>query len=326
MSCPSNLKPDPVFILSTAKISDKHLHRLQQTVPGARVFYSPMDKAGDLLGQAHVLVTFGVDLTPEHIEKCTNLKWLHIFSAGLDDLPAEELLAKDILVTNSRGIHAIPMAEYTMSAVLNLCRRSLELFRNQQKKQWDHTVRMKEAYGQTIGIIGVGAIGSCIAQRAKAFGMTTLGMNTTGREVPYVDRMYAPEGLHHMLAECDFVVMVLPLTDETRNSFGSSEFKAMKSTAFFINISRGPVVNENALINALREKQIAGAVLDVFEREPLPEDSPLWTMENVIITPHLSGWSTKYMTRAMDIFIHNLKVFTAGTGQFLNVVDLSKGY
>jgi len=271
-------------------------------------------------------VTFGTDLTDENLKKCANLKWLHLFSAGLDTLPIESLKNWDILVTNSRGIHAIPMAEHTIAAILNFCRQSQEFFKNQQQKKWDRSIRMTEAYEKVLGIIGVGAIGSCIANRAKALGMNVLGVNTTGDNVEYVDKMYTIYNLHQMLHQCDFVVMVLPFTSKTYKVFGESEFKCMRNTAYFINISRGQVVDQDALIRSLKEKWIAGAALDVFADEPLPDHSPLWSMDNVMITPHTSGWSDKYMIRAVDILLQNMYNYQSRQANLINHVNLKREY
>ncbi len=183
-----------------------------------------------------------------------------------------------------------------------------------------------EIDGATMGLIGVGAIGEKTAEKAKGLNMKVLGLRRhPERTSPFVDRMVGPDKLHDMLAVSDWVVITAALTPETQGMIGSAEFEAMKETAFILNIGRGPIIQEAAMVKALQEKTIAGAGLDVFEAEPLPEESPLWGMKNVVITPHVSGSTPKYMDRLLDIFIENLTRYQAGE-PMINVVDKKLGY
>ncbi|WP_348635142.1 D-2-hydroxyacid dehydrogenase [Paenibacillus sp. PvP091] len=174
--------------------------------------------------------------------------------------------------------------------------------------------------------MGVGAIGEETARLAKAFGMNVLGFRRSGKSSPYVDRMYDRHGLDELLAASDYIVVTLPLTKETGHLIGRREFQWMKSSAFFINIGRGATTDTDALINALQEGVIAGAGLDVFEQEPLPESSPLWGMEQVIMTPHNSGSTVYYDERVVELFLHNLRDYVEGREPSLNRVDLEKQY
>ena len=179
--------------------------------------------------------------------------------------------------------------------------------------------------GKTLGIVGVGAIGSEIARRARSFRMKVVGVKRNPLPMPEVNQIFGPDRLHEMLSLADFVVILVPATPETYRMIGESELRAMKRTAYLVNIARGTVLVESALVRALQENWIAGAVLDVFEKEPLPGDSPLWTIENVLVTPHLSGNLRDYANRVMAIFTENYQRWKAGN-QLLNVVDLERGY
>ncbi|MHB1167096.1 MAG: D-2-hydroxyacid dehydrogenase [Carboxydocellales bacterium] len=314
-------------IVSSASISGKHIAKLQAKLGQLDIsVYSSIEEAEAELAEAEILLTYGEDLNGEILKKCKALRWIMVVSAGLERLPWDELREQRVLVTNARGIHRGPMSEYTLGVMLQLTRRSQELFTLQQQKKWDRTIRVEEIQGKTLGVLGAGSIGQEIARKAKVFGMKTLGLNRSGRPIEHFDQIYPTTELNQLLGACDYLVVVLPLTKETKHLLGAAEFGRMKESAYLINISRGEVVDEQALIAAIRDKRIAGAVLDVFCQEPLPVDSPLWDLDGVVITPHLSSRSPLYMERAMEIFADNLTVFLQGYGEMRNVIDLSKGY
>jgi phosphoglycerate dehydrogenase-like enzyme len=255
------------------------------------------------------------------------LKWLQSWSAGVDSLPLESLEARDILVTSANGVHAYPISETIFALMLSLTRKIHTYVRNQLERKWHHSNMKLEMHGKTVGIIGVGTIGKEAAKIAKAFGMKVLGVRHSGKQQEFVDEMYTTQQLDEVLPNCDYVVVTLPLTKETHRLFGSKQFDLMKSSAFFINIGRGEIVVEGDLISALQRGHIAGAGLDVFEQEPLAVDSPLWEMENVIITPHTSGSTEHYNQRVIEnILIPNLKNYISGNQPSVNLVDYSKGY
>ncbi|AIE59014.1 D-2-hydroxyacid dehydrogenase [Bacillus methanolicus] len=263
----------------------------------------------------------------ESIEINSNLRWLQSWSAGVDDLPLEKLAERKILLTSANGVHAYPISETILALMLALTRKIHTYIKNQQSKTWHHSGLKLEMHQKTVGIIGVGAIGKETAKIAKAFGMTVLGVRRSGRPEEFVDEMFTTDHLNSILPKCDYVVVTLPLTKDTRHLFGKEQFVLMKPSAFFINIGRGEVVNEAELIQALQDGQIAGAGLDVFETEPLGENSPLWDMENVIITPHTAGSTEHYNKRVIeDIFIPNLKNYLEGKTPTINLVDYEKGY
>jgi phosphoglycerate dehydrogenase-like enzyme len=320
-----------MILVTTCPVSDRHLQNIREIVPGIdiRVHRNIQDAEADL-PVADILLTYGEDLTPEIIDKCTNLKYIPVISAGLERMPLKAIAKRNILVTNARGIHKGPMAEYTLGLILMFSRRFAQLYKNQLEHKWDRSIRIDELEGKTLGVIGAGSIGTEIAKRAKAFGMKTIGVARTQRSVErgseVFDEMFDRSGMDELLQRSDFVVVITPLTPETKGLIGAREIGLMKQTAVLINIARGPVVDEAALLKALQERTIAGAGLDVFNVEPLPADHPFWSLDNCIITPHLSSRSPKYMERAQEIFQHNLRVYVTGQGEMINVIDPQKGY
>lgn len=257
----------------------------------------------------------------------SKLKWLQTWSAGVDSLPLESLESKNITVTSANGVHAYPISETIFALMLSLTRKIHTYVKNQQVRKWHHSGMKLEMHEKTVGIIGVGTIGKEAAKIAKAFGMKVLGIRHSGKQSDVVDEMYTTDQLDLVLPNCDYVVVTLPLTNQTNGLFTSIQFDLMKSSAFFINIGRGEIVIEKDLIAALQEGKIAGAGLDVFEQEPLSVDSPLWEMENVIITPHTSGSTEHYNQRVIEnILIPNLKNYISGNQPSVNLVDFTKGY
>lgn len=261
------------------------------------------------------------------LKDATKLKWVQTWSAGVNSLPLEELESRNILLTSANGVHAYPISETIFALMLGLTRKIHSYVKNQQAKIWHHAHIGLEIHEKTIGIIGVGAIGKETAKIAKAFGMKVLGVRHSGNPVNYVDEMFTADQLNLVLPQCDYIVVTLPLTKDTHHLFGREQFNQMKPSAFFINIGRGEILVEEDLIEALNNGEIAGAGLDVFSKEPLDEASPLWEMENVIITPHTSGSTEHYNQRVVeDILIPNLKSYLSGETPIMNLVDFSKGY
>ncbi|MFA9559209.1 D-2-hydroxyacid dehydrogenase [Evansella sp. AB-rgal1] len=314
-------------IVSSAKIRRDLREHLHSTYPQLEFqLCKNMTEAESFLATAEILLTNGFDVTKEHIINAKNLKWIMVLSAGIDELPLEQIKNRNILVTNVSGIHAIPMAEYTIAMMLQVSRNTKALIKSEQDKHWNSKLVMNEIHGKTIGILGTGAIGQEVARLAKAFHMKTMGMNRSGREVSYFDVMYTSAQLHDIVKESDFLLSVLPKTKETDGILTKNEFALMKKNAILINIGRGNVMNDWDLLHALNNGEIAHAVLDVFNEEPLPTDHPYWRMENVTVTPHLSGISPKYQSRALEIFEANLKEFLNGRENYINKINLSKGY
>jgi phosphoglycerate dehydrogenase-like enzyme len=309
-------------------MNDKHQIKLQEAFPEYQfLFYENMESTPtNALNKVEILVTYGEDLTPNLIKQMPHLKWVQVLSAGLDLIPFEELAMRRVGVTNAKGIHRIPMAEYTIGMVLQLARKGYQFYDKQKEGTWDRSLRVDEAHGKTLGILGLGAIGGEIAKRAQAFGMKVLGLRRSEGEPPaYVDELIPLEEKEKLFSQSDYLVVLLPHTPQTTNFVGQKELSMMKPSAYLINIARGQVVDEEALLLSLKEKNIAGAVLDVFSEEPLPSEHPYWKSDRLIITPHVSGRSPYYMQRALEIFQGNLKKYPHIEGM-ANVIDLQKGY
>ncbi|MDR6227618.1 D-2-hydroxyacid dehydrogenase [Desmospora profundinema] len=316
-----------IHVVSSAKIGKKHQERLRQCFPAVSyTFCTDIGQAEKEAAHADVLITYGEDLNDAIVKKFPRLRWIHVISAGVEWLPFDTLRNNGIRVSNARGIHAVPMGEYAMAVLLQLTRRVHHLYLLQQEKHWDRTIRMGELCGKTLAIIGAGAIGQAVAKRARAFDIQVWGMNTSGLPVDHFDRMFTPDQREMVFSQADYVLITLPLTPRTRHFVGERELRWMKPDAYLINMARGSVVNEESLLQALRDRRIGGAVLDVFEREPLPADHPFWDLDNVLLTPHLSGRSPGYMTRALDIFQENLSLYLKGDEPLQNELDLLKGY
>ncbi|MGB9767604.1 MAG: D-2-hydroxyacid dehydrogenase [Dictyoglomus sp.] len=276
-------------------------------------------------------VFLGGHISKDDLKKAKNLKWIQSSSAGIDNLLFEELLNSDIIITTASGVHPKPIAEHVFALLLSWTRRINIALRGKFERKWnrDEIKWCEELTGKTMGIIGYGKIGQEIGRIAKSFGMKVIGVkrdiNQKDDMVFLPDELFSYKDLHEVLRRSDIIVLVLPLTSETKDLIGEEEFKVMKKDAIFINVGRGKTVKEDALVKALENGQIQCALLDVFYEEPLPEESPLWNLENVIITPHIAGMTPYYDDRLVEIFIHNLKNYPK-VSRMLNVVDKSLGY
>ncbi|QTH43952.1 D-2-hydroxyacid dehydrogenase [Cohnella sp. LGH] len=259
-------------------------------------------------------------------DSAVNLKWVQTTSAGVDKLPLDRLRESGAALTSASGIHPISMTETLFAMLLAFSRNLHHAIRRQSDSEWRASERYSQLAGKTIGIVGVGAIGTEMARLAKAFGMTTLGVRKSARPVDVVDEMYGMDQLGDVLSRSDMVVNVLPYTEETHHIFNAEKFAAMKTDALFFNFGRGASVDTAALVAALEQGEIGGAGLDVFEEEPLPADHPLWPMDNVIITPHIGGWTDNYKALVTDIFLENLDAYLSTGQPTRNVVDLDRNY
>jgi phosphoglycerate dehydrogenase-like enzyme len=260
-------------------------------------------------------------------EAAPRLKWIQLTSAGADRLLNSGFVEQGITVTTVSGLHATPIGEFIIGAMLQWAKGAPRTLRAQIKHEWTRFAPT-ELYGKTVGIVGIGHIGAEAARLAKAFGCRVIATKRTATAPstePYADEILPSSELPRVLAESDYVVLCVPLTNDTRGLIGERELRMMKPTACLVNIARGAVVDEAALIAALRDGVIAGAAIDVFEQEPLPADSPLWDLENVILTPHISGGTENYNRRATEIFAGNLRRYLNGDA-LENVVDPARGY
>ena len=277
------------------------------------------NEVGAFIEKAKFLLTFNI--SDPLIRKAVNLEWIQALGTGVDAILGLPSLPKGVLVTSTRGIHGPQMSELAVLLMLALTRRFPDTVRNQDKSVWDRWPA-ELLWKKKVGIFGLGAVGEEIAFRCKAFGMTVYGINRSGRGVDAVDRMFGLDGLLTVAREVDYFIVAVPLTPETRGMVGAEVVSAMKPTAFLLNLARGPVVDEKALIRALESRTIAGAGLDVFDEEPLPQGHPFWKMKNVIVTPHVGGTSTFYVSQVLPIFRENLRRYLKGERHTLiNVVD-----
>ncbi len=282
---------------------------------------------------AETEVLFTTPIVPDGIvELAPKLRWVQLTSAGVDRLLDTPLFRSGVTVASASGIHAVPIGEYVIGVMLAFAKGLHRAVRAQAERVW-RPYWAEELLGKTVGIVGLGAIGTHVARLAKALGMRVLSTRRSATEraegrgsgVADVDELLPPSDLPYLLSESDYVVVAVPLTRESRGLIGEEELRRMKPTSVIINIARGAVIDEEALVRALKEHWIAGAALDVFEREPLPPESELWGMENVIVTPHISGGTPHYMERAVDLFCENLRRYLAGQ-PLLNAVDAHRGY
>jgi D-2-hydroxyacid dehydrogenase (NADP+) len=312
-------------ILSTRPWTDREKRAVREAVRDAEFLEPGPDRdIKDLVGESEVLYGFP-DIPMSVIAQSKTLRLIHVQSTGVDRfVPA--LRDSPIILTNSRGVHAKPVAEHAVALMMALSYNFRAHTRMQEGRQWkDPGIDRLE--GKVAGLLGLGSIGEEIARKCKAFDMEVIGVRRdVSRPAPAnVDRVYGMEELTLVMARSDYVLCSLPLTKETESCIRYEHFAAMKPTSVFVNVGRGPVVDEVGLVRALREGKIKGAGLDVFETEPLPPQSPLWKMENVVITPHSGGKSPENRRRSLGILIENLVRLREGK-PLVNVVDKVRGY
>lgn len=273
-----------------------------------------------------VWVTYGEDVKESDLDEKHNLKWISVASAGIEKMPLEKLSEKGIVVTNARGIHKTPMAESILGHILALYRNLPAIYQLTVEKEWRRPKGSRELKGSKAVIIGPGAIGEEVARLLSAFGVTVVGCNRSGREVDSAHKTVPFQNLVEELEDADNVLSLLPSTADTKHALTKSHFKAMKANPIFMNFGRGDVADEAVLVEALENGWIRHAVLDVFEIEPLPKESPLWSQDNVTISPHVSSHSDYYVERALEIFSRNLIKWEQGESDLENQVDLKLGY
>lgn len=274
----------------------------------------------------------GYSLKPEQFTAAEKLKWLHSTAAGVGQLMYPELRESGVLVTNASGVHSVPMAEHILGLLIALARRFPSAFRYQmnshwsQQEIWDDQLRPRELQGQTLLFVGFGAIGRETAKRVRPLGMNIWAVTRSGQGDPALADRYLPAAqLEEVLHQADYVILAAPETPETHHLMNAARLAAMKPTAFLINVARGTLIDEAALIDTLQRRAIAGAALDVTEHEPLPPDSPLWSLDNCLITPHISSASEFLWDRQTELLLENLSRWFGGK-ELINRVDLQRGY
>lgn len=321
-------------VVTTYPFSAASLQMLRDAAESQVRYVKNADELSSYLADVEVLCSFQVPANWR--EAAPKLRWLQFPGAGVDSLRPTGLLDVEspVIVTTAAGIHAITISEYVFGSMLMFNWNWPQMMRLQDGHVWARSATWynlggRELAGQTLGIIGLGHIGSRVAHLGRAFGMRVLGMRrSTSRQEqadPDVDQVFTREQLHELLRQSDYVVLAVPLTPETEKLIGEAELRVMRRNAYLVNIARGRVIDEPALVRALHEGWIAGAGLDVTEEEPLPPDSPLYSMPNVILTPHISGNSIHYGDRLAALFADNLRRYRAGQ-PLQNRYDPVRGY
>jgi phosphoglycerate dehydrogenase-like enzyme len=337
---------DPIEVLITMPFPENLVNRLSEVSPRLKFTVvkanKPEDISAETWARVEILYTARVLPTPELVP---NLRWIQFHWAGVDHILNEPLLRKpELIATTLSGAAASQVAEYIVMMLLALGHHMPELVAYQKRAEWprDRWERFipVELRGSAVGIVGYGSIGRQLARLLAGFGATVLaakrdamhpedfdyvpeGMGDPGGD--YVHRLYPAEALRSMLKDCDFVVVCVPKSPGTLNLIKTEELAAMKPSAYLVDISRGGIVDHNALVSALKDRKIAGVALDVFPEEPLPADSPLWKLPNVLITPHISGITSQYDERAVEMFSANLTRYLSGLPLY-NRIDSERGY
>jgi phosphoglycerate dehydrogenase-like enzyme len=281
---------------------------------------------------ADVEILFGISIRPEQFLEARKLRWIHSQAAAVHQLMFPELVNSDVIVTNARDVHGPVVAEQVIAMIFALAKQIPAAVRFQQKHEWGQDAISKmtaprEIAGATVGLVGLGSIGRNVAKHAAALGMRVIAVREhPEKERPqHVDEVLPSSKLPELLRQSDYVVLSAPVTPETTGMIGREQLAAMKPHARLINVGRGPLVDETALIDALREGKIGGAALDVFDKEPLPSDSPLWDLDNLLILPHTAGISEKMWERHYELFSENMRRYFAGQ-PLLGLVDKNSGY
>ena len=274
----------------------------------------------DICADCDVLVAMAHEITDELVGRMPKLRYICAMSAGTEHIDTLTSLEPDVRVTSARGIHGPQMSELAFLSMISLSREYPRMRRNQDRHVWERWPQ-KLIWGKTVVIVGIGPIAEEFAMRCGAFGLYVIGVSDARKDAPHFDRIVPRSQLKEAAAEADFVVMLVPLSAQTRHMIDEGVLAAMKSTGILINLARGPVVDEKALVKALQDGGIGGAALDVFESEPLPDHSPLWDMPNVIVTPRVGGMSDVYREQVLPLVLYNLRSYLDGRlDDFRNIV------
>jgi D-2-hydroxyacid dehydrogenase (NADP+) len=307
--------------------------RIRNRWPEMRLVHlTHYDQLAGELPDTDILV--GYSIRPEQFGLARQLRWIHATAAAVGQLMYPELRQSGVIVTNASGVHGVPMGEHILGVLIALARRFPDCVRYQSESRWCQRelwevraeLRPRELRGQTALFIGFGAVGSEAARMVRSIGMRIWAVTHSGRaDGEIAERVFTASALHEALPGADFVILAAPETRETTRMMGEREFALMKRSAYFVNVARGALVDEPALIRALRQGTITGAALDVFSEEPLPAESPLWKCDNLFITPHASAISDHLWERQTNLLMDNLERWFSGR-ELLNRVDLLRGY
>lgn len=313
-----------ILLTLPADVIEQYRTRLSAKFPALAIDVADQkSNFAPLIGSTDILLTFGQVMKNLKVglKDAVNLKWIQALGTGLDGIADQPALKPGVIVTNVHGIHGPPVSEAAIAGMLALSRDIPRAVRSQEQKAW---VRWpaKLLDRKTVGILGIGAIAEILAPKCKALGLKVIGITSAVRPVAGFDRVYGRDELLRVVPELDYLVLLTPYSAETHNLVDAKVFAAMKSTSYLINLARGGIVDEEALIAALRKGRIAGAALDVFQQEPLPATNSLWSFKNVIITTHQGGFCDVYIDLALPIVEHNMRCFLAGdVKRMVNVVS-----
>ena len=310
-----------ILLTLTPELNSQYRDRLKAKFPELQVdLVDHHSKVGPYIGNADILLTFAPRLSDEVLRAGTKLKWVQALGTGTDNLTDQAALRKDIVVTNIHGIHGPPVSEAAIASMLALARDIPRALRAQTAREWAR-FPARLLHNKTVGIFGVGAIAAELAPKCKALGMRVVGVSSVPRTVAGFDAMHDSANLAKAASDFDFFVLLTPLTEKTRNAVDAKVLAAMKRGSFLVNLARGGVVDEPALVEVLKSGRIAGAALDVFNEEPLPQDHPFWAMPNVIITTHQGGFCDVYIEHALPMVEANMRCFLSGNlDKMINVV------
>jgi D-2-hydroxyacid dehydrogenase (NADP+) len=301
-----------ILLTLPEKIRMQYYNRLHSEFPEMTIdLVDHHSKVDPHIGAADILLTFGAHMADHVLEKGRKLRWIQALGTGVDGIVDRAPFREGVLVTNMHGLHGDSVPEAAVMLMLALARDLPRAMRQRNARKWER-YPSQLLKGKTVGIFGVGAIARSLAPKCKSFGMTVVGISSVPRSMDGFDHMIHRDKLETAARELDFLVLLTPYTPETHGIVGVKVLGAMKPTAFLVNLARGGIVDEEALVRALREKRLAGAALDVFATEPLPEDHPLWSMDNVIVTPHLGGFHDQYAEEALPTVVDNFRNFLAG--------------
>jgi D-2-hydroxyacid dehydrogenase (NADP+) len=315
-------------IICLQEFTEEQQELVRQKASDCRIVFDHTEVIEDCdYREAEIVCGWNGKVMEHSLQKDSKLRWLQSGSSGIDNLPLKLLEERGVLLTNASGVHARSVSETVLAMMLGLSRGIAASVRNQLNTLWESPSTLAEVNGSTLAIIGAGHIGSEVARLARAFDMKVIGVRRSGGTMPGADLTFDISRLDEALRDADYVVNILPITNETFHLFDASRFGQMKKSAYFINVGRGATVRTEDLIEALSSGTIAGAGLDVFEQEPLPVDHPLWAMPNVILTPHNAGGAVRNKERLAKLFAFNLELYLSGQSASLhNLIDYSKQY
>jgi phosphoglycerate dehydrogenase-like enzyme len=322
---------DNSTVLVLAKPTEPQLKMLQSLPEETGIAVGDTAQAFErMASDADVIFSWSIagPLLRDVLRMCHHVRWVHSRSAGLDGVLCPDLIESPVPVTNGSGVFSPSLGEFALGAILYFAKDFRRMVRNQEAGCWEQ-FDITEITGQTVGIVGYGDIGRAVATRVRAMGMRVLAVKRHGPPLynvdPLVDRIYSPEHLSEVLPQCDYLVAAAPLTPETNGMIGAAAFACMKPGAVVINVGRGPVIDEAAMVEALSTRRIKGAALDVFDREPLPAGHPLYSLDNVLLSPHCADHTPDWLERAMQFFIDQFDRYRKGE-PLMNVVDKRLGY